>query len=140
MLASIDLWHRRLGHPNNTTLSFLLQEFCIPSSSAYHDSSLCNACPCGKHVRLPFGTSSTYSTFPFELVHCDIWTSPVPRVWVINIILLFWMTTPIIFGLLLYVQNLMYTPFFLIFHSIFSRTLVCLFALFNATTAVNLTL
>jgi len=29
MLASVDLWHRRLGHPNKTTLSSLLQEFSI---------------------------------------------------------------------------------------------------------------
>ena len=72
MLASVDLWHRRLGHPNKTTLSSLLQEFCIPSSSVPHNPSLCNACQCGKHVRLPFGTSTTISTFPFELIHCDL--------------------------------------------------------------------
>ena len=51
--ASVDLWHRWLGHPNKITLSSMLQEFCIPSSFSSHDSSLCNACQCGKHVRLP---------------------------------------------------------------------------------------
>ena len=80
MLASVDMWHRRLGHPNKTTLSSLLQEFSIPSSSSPHDSSFCTACQCGKHVRLPFGTSTTTSTFPFELLHCDLWTSPIPSV------------------------------------------------------------
>ena len=80
MLASVDLWHRRLGHPSKNTLTSLLQEFCIPSSSSPHNPSLCNACQCGKHVRLPFGTSTTISTFPFELLHCDLWTSPVPSV------------------------------------------------------------
>ena len=50
MLASFDLWHRRLGHPNKATLSSLLQEFCIPISSVSHDFFLCNACQCGKHV------------------------------------------------------------------------------------------
>jgi hypothetical protein len=39
MLASIDLRHRRLGHPNKTTLSSLLQEFSIHSSSMSSDSS-----------------------------------------------------------------------------------------------------
>ena len=72
MLASVHLWHRRLGHANKATLSSVLQEFCIPSSSVPHDSSLCNACQCGKHDRLPFGTSSTISTFPFESLHCDL--------------------------------------------------------------------
>jgi hypothetical protein len=75
VLASIDLWHRLPGHPNKQTLLSLLQEFSIPSSSS-HDSSLCNACQCGKHVRLPYGTSSTVRYF-FELLHCDIWTSPI---------------------------------------------------------------
>jgi hypothetical protein len=80
MLASVDLWHHRLGHPNKTTLSSLLQEFSIPSSSMSSGSSLCNTCQCGKHVRQPIGMSSTTSTFPFELLHCDLWTSPVPSV------------------------------------------------------------
>jgi hypothetical protein len=44
MIASVHLWHRRLGHPNKTTLSSLLRDFYIPSSSVPHDSSLCNAC------------------------------------------------------------------------------------------------
>lgn len=80
MLASVDLWHRRLGHPNKFTLSSLLRDFCIPSSTASHNPSLCTACQCGKNVRLPFGASTTYATFPFELLHCDLWTSPVPSV------------------------------------------------------------
>jgi hypothetical protein len=80
MITSVNLWHRWLGHPNKTTLSLLLRDFDIPSSSVPHDSSLCNACQCGKHVRLPFGTSSTFNTFPFEVLHCDLWTSPVPSV------------------------------------------------------------
>jgi histone deacetylase 1/2 len=58
----------------------MLQEFSIPSSSSSHDPSICNDCQCGKHIRLPFGTSTTYSTFPFELLHCDLWTSPIPSV------------------------------------------------------------
>jgi hypothetical protein len=30
MVALVDLWHRRLGHPNNVVLSSLLSEFSIP--------------------------------------------------------------------------------------------------------------
>jgi hypothetical protein len=52
----------------------------IPSFSSSHDPSICNDYQCGKHIRLPFGTSTTYSTFPFELLHCDLWTSPIPSI------------------------------------------------------------
>jgi hypothetical protein len=81
MLASLDLWHRRLSHPNKTTLSSLLQEFSIPSFLVSSDTSLCNACQCGKHVRQPSGTSSTTTSFLFELLHYDLGTSPVPSVY-----------------------------------------------------------
>ena len=37
---------------------------------------MCQSCQQGKHVRLPFSSSSSSSSFPFELLHCDIWTSP----------------------------------------------------------------
>ena len=31
-------------------------------------------------MRLPFSSSSSCSTYPFELIHCDLWTSPVASV------------------------------------------------------------
>jgi len=31
----------------------------------------------GKHVRLPFKESTNVSHFPFLLLHCDVWTSPI---------------------------------------------------------------
>jgi hypothetical protein len=62
------------------TLSSMLQEFSKPSSHVSSDSYLCNVCQCGKHVWQPFGTSSTASSFPFELLHCDIWTLLVPSI------------------------------------------------------------
>ena len=39
--------------------------------------SVSHACQLGKHTRLPVSRSSSYSVAPFELVHCDVWTSPV---------------------------------------------------------------
>ncbi|EMS54188.1 Putative late blight resistance protein-like protein R1B-14 [Triticum urartu] len=80
MLASVGLWHRRLGHPHSGTTTTLLREFQLPYDRDSHDPSLCHACQMGKHVHLPFGTSSTRSSFPFELLHCDLWTSPTPSV------------------------------------------------------------
>ena len=77
MLATVDLWHQRLGHPNSATLSSILSDFSIPCNKEPHNSSLCISCQQGKHVRLPFSSSSFSSTFPFELLHCDLWTSPI---------------------------------------------------------------
>jgi len=47
---------------------------------AIQNGSLCHACRLGKHTRLPFSTSTSRTSSPFELVHCDVWTSPVPSV------------------------------------------------------------
>jgi histone deacetylase 1/2 len=65
-----DTWHRRLGHP--------------AVSSAFNKSfpcnqtdRLCQACQLGKHVRLPFSTSTSKTFAAFELVHCDLWTAPI---------------------------------------------------------------
>jgi hypothetical protein len=38
---------------------------------------LCHACQLGRHVRLPFPISSSRATGTFDLIHCDVWTSPV---------------------------------------------------------------
>lgn len=40
-------------------------------------SSFCNACQLGKHTRLPFSVSRSMSKFAFEIIHADLWTSPV---------------------------------------------------------------
>jgi hypothetical protein len=76
LLATIDFWHQRLGHPNKATLSSLLSDFSIPCNKEVHNPSVCEFCQQGKHVRLPFTNSSSHSTYPFELLHCDLWTSP----------------------------------------------------------------
>ena len=34
----------------------------------------------GQHVRLPFHASSSRATPQFDLIHCDLWTSPVVSV------------------------------------------------------------
>jgi hypothetical protein len=38
---------------------------------------LCHACQLSQHVRLPFPTSSTRTLQPFDLIHYDLWTSPI---------------------------------------------------------------
>jgi hypothetical protein len=49
----------------------------LPSHKQVSHSILCHSCQLGRYVRLPFSSSTTRTTRPFELIHCDLWTSPV---------------------------------------------------------------
>nr|GEU50441.1 ribonuclease H-like domain-containing protein [Tanacetum cinerariifolium] len=40
---------------------------------------LCHACQLGKHVRLPFVSSGTVISSCFDIIHSDVWTSPIPN-------------------------------------------------------------
>ena len=73
--AGIDLWHARLGHPNPVTLRHILRSFSFSCHKI--EDHTCHACRVGKHVRLPFNNSTTIASFPFQLIHSDVWTSPV---------------------------------------------------------------
>ena len=71
-------WHHRLGHPSSVTLDILRNNSSISCNKPAH--TLCHSCQLGKHVRLPFSNSSSRSSVAFELVHCDVWTSPVASI------------------------------------------------------------
>ena len=73
---SSSIWHRRLAHTNNHTLNSLISSGLL---SCNKDKFLpcCNACQIGKHIKLPFHKSLTQSNKPFEIIHSDVWTSPV---------------------------------------------------------------
>jgi hypothetical protein len=73
--VSADLWHQRLGHPGNESFCRLLQSFDFNCNK--EPSHTCHACHTGKHVCLPFHSSTHQTTVPFELIHYDVWTSPV---------------------------------------------------------------
>jgi hypothetical protein len=68
-------WHRRLGHPGPAALFSLSRSSFIQCTSTKHD--FCHACQLGKHTRLPFCSSSHHAEHPFDLIHLDLWTSPV---------------------------------------------------------------
>jgi hypothetical protein len=72
-----------------------------PSCSRGHFEGLCHACQLGRHTRLPFTTSSSRAEQAFDLVHCDLWTSPVLSLSGYKYYLVIWMTFPIFFGLFL---------------------------------------
>ena len=76
-VESSGLWHARLGHPGKPaqdSLHKVLPLGCNKQTA----SPICHACQLGKHHRLPFARSSTTTLAPFDIVHSDLWTSPVP--------------------------------------------------------------
>jgi hypothetical protein len=69
------MWHAHLGHPGHGQLHRILSTFDFQCSRS--DIHSCLSCRLGKHVRLSFSDSSNVSLFPFQLLHCDVWTSPI---------------------------------------------------------------
>ncbi|KAJ9550050.1 hypothetical protein OSB04_022593 [Centaurea solstitialis] len=69
-------WHDRLGHPGSTVLHYL-SRFNSLKNNASVDSLVCNSCQISNSKRLPFSDSLSQTFHAFDLVHCDLWTSPV---------------------------------------------------------------
>ncbi|GKB27818.1 ribonuclease H-like domain-containing protein [Tanacetum coccineum] len=76
-LVSQHTWHQRLGHPGREVLRYLVSNNFI-SCNKEKPLVLCHACQLGKHVRLSFASSNTVVTSCFEIIHSDVWTSPIP--------------------------------------------------------------
>jgi len=74
----LELWHSRLGHPAPAAIATLNKLSAIQCNKAAR--RICHACQLGKHVRLPFASSVSSTSAPFELFHCDVWTSPVASI------------------------------------------------------------
>jgi histone deacetylase 1/2 len=75
---STSIWHDRLGHPGASILDSLRKNKmieCIASSKL--NSTFCTSCPLGKHIKMPFIDSDNFSFMPFDILHSDVWTSPV---------------------------------------------------------------
>nr|GEW53933.1 ribonuclease H-like domain-containing protein [Tanacetum cinerariifolium] len=75
-LTSQYTWHQRLGHPGSEVLRRLVSSDSI-SCNKEKLPVLCHACQLGKHVKLPFVSSSSSVTSCFNIVHLDLWTFPV---------------------------------------------------------------
>ncbi|KAI3822382.1 hypothetical protein L1987_09971 [Smallanthus sonchifolius] len=69
-------WHHRLGHPGQHVMEFLRTKQFI-SYNKINLPLVCHSCQLSKHKRLPFFDSVTYTSVPFAIMHCDLWTSPV---------------------------------------------------------------
>jgi hypothetical protein len=79
--ASPELWHQCLGHPGSEALPRLDSTASITCNKNINNVDLYHACQLGRHVRLPFSSSQSRARHPFDLIHCDLWTSPVPSMY-----------------------------------------------------------
>lgn len=77
--ALTSLWHHRLGHLGREALSKLLS-FSVISCHKYDINHICHACQLGRHICLPFGSSSFWGIHKFDIIHRDPWTSPIVSV------------------------------------------------------------
>ncbi|CAL9221762.1 unnamed protein product, partial [Arabidopsis halleri] len=76
LLASTpDLWHKRLGHSNVFSLNSIIRS--NPGLCNKGSLSSCEPCFLGKSIKLPFVPSLSSVSQPFEIIHSDLWTSPV---------------------------------------------------------------
>ncbi|KAD6795397.1 hypothetical protein E3N88_06293 [Mikania micrantha] len=71
-----DMWHHRLGHPGASILNLLKPSLSFDSVSKPLNS-VCSSCVFGKQIKLPFFPSYSCTYLPFDIVHSDLWTSPV---------------------------------------------------------------
>lgn len=77
--SSLSLWHQRLGHPGGRVLKYLLSNNSIIYNKG-SSSLLCVPCQLGKFVSLPFFRSNNVASNIFDIIHFDIWTSPVSSI------------------------------------------------------------
>lgn len=77
MKVSISTWHQRLGHPVDQLVQQVISRSQLPLSSSDNKVGVCESCQVSKSRQLTFRESSRVSTHPLELVHSDVWSSPI---------------------------------------------------------------
>ncbi|GKB81178.1 ribonuclease H-like domain-containing protein [Tanacetum coccineum] len=75
-LVSQHTWHQCVGHPGSEVLRRLVSHNFI-SCNKEKPPALCHACQLGKHVRLSFASFDIMVTSCFDIIHSDVWTSPI---------------------------------------------------------------
>ncbi|GKF34051.1 ribonuclease H-like domain-containing protein, partial [Tanacetum coccineum] len=68
MSLSSSTWHQRLGHPGDEVLRSLVSRNFI-SCNKEKSHHVCHACQLGKHVKLPFSSSTSIVSSCFEIIH-----------------------------------------------------------------------
>jgi hypothetical protein len=75
VVASAFTWHRRLGHLGVDVVLKLSHDSSVICSRHTHD--LCQACQLGHHTHMSFVSSNSRADNNFDLIHCNVWTSPI---------------------------------------------------------------
>ena len=73
-----SLWHDRVGPVRTSVLNSLRKNKFI-ASNQLKNSYIFRSCPLGKHVKFLFYQYSSRTYMPFDIIHSDLWTSPVLR-------------------------------------------------------------
>ena len=73
---AVQLWHSRLGHPASAIASELLSNKFLPTTG-FCCLLFCHSCPLGKISKLSFQLSNSASNNPLNLIHSDVWSSPI---------------------------------------------------------------
>jgi hypothetical protein len=78
--ASSVIWHHRLGHPAPHIINKLKQIAQLPTLGSLSHHSLCEPCQIAKSKSLPFFESNNVTTIALEIIHSDLWSSPIPSI------------------------------------------------------------
>ena len=68
--ALAQLWHHSLGHPSSNLLSVVPHKLKVPCSS--YSLFECTPCQLGKSSQLPFPVTTSFTTAPLQILHCDL--------------------------------------------------------------------
>jgi len=74
---SVDVWHSRFGHPSSSIVRDLLNKHHLPFNGSLSNKEVCEPCQLAKSKQLPFPSSTRVSTAPLQLIHTDVWCSPI---------------------------------------------------------------
>jgi len=76
--TSVCIWHSSLGHPSFMTENRVIKVNSLPTfNSNINQVEFCDFYPLGKSKQLPFNSSTRITTHVLELIHIDLWTSPI---------------------------------------------------------------
>lgn len=76
--ASPSLWHARLGHRSIQALRHLQSSSNLSLNKSPTPDFYCTSCLVSKAIAQPFDLSCNSCFNILDLVHSDVWTSPVP--------------------------------------------------------------
>ena len=72
------VWHFRLGHPSLDIVNRVVKDTSLPISSFnFNKNSVCRSCQLGKCKQQHSNISNRVSKQPLDLIHSDVWTSPI---------------------------------------------------------------